>query len=158
MSYKDLLVHVDASRHIETRLALAVALARRFAAQLTGIYVMPPVTLSPFLADQFPPERLQEADAQIAQRRDVAKALFEASTAGLVPKAEWFEGEGDATELVMREARYADLAILGQADPDERAPAVSADFPERVALGSGRPVLVIPYAGRFATVGERVLV
>jgi nucleotide-binding universal stress UspA family protein len=30
--------------------------------------------------------------------------------------------------------------------------------PERVTLASGRPILVVPYAGHFATLGQRVLV
>src|SRR5262249_16615355 len=31
------------------------------------------------------------------------------------------------------------------------------DLPERLILGAGRPVLVVPYAGRFERIGERVL-
>ncbi len=158
MSYKDLLVHVDASRHCRARLELAAALARRFAAQLRGMYVLPPVTLSPFMVDQFQPARLEEADAEVGQERDVAKALFETAIAGLKPAAEWLEGEGDAAELVSREGRHTDLAILGQTDPDERLSGRSPDFAESVAMGTGRPVLMVPYAGRFATLGENVLV
>lgn len=158
MSYKDLLVHVDASRHAKTRLGLAAALARRFDAHVSGLYVMPPVTLSPLLADQFPPKLLEEADAKVAQQRDGAKALFEAALASRGGNAEWREVEGDAVELAARAARHADLTILGQAAPDEEAPGITPDFPERVAMEAGRPVLVIPYAGSFETLGERVLV
>ena len=32
------------------------------------------------------------------------------------------------------------------------------DFPEYVVINSGRPVLIVPYAGRFDTFGKRVLV
>jgi nucleotide-binding universal stress UspA family protein len=32
------------------------------------------------------------------------------------------------------------------------------DFPERLALESGRPVLVVPYAGRFGEIGRNVVV
>jgi len=158
MSYKDLLVHVDASPRCKARLAVAATLARRFDAHLTGLYVLPPVTLSPLLADQFPPKVLEEADAQVGQERDTAKALFTSAVKGLASKTEWLESEGDAVELVSREARHADLTILGQVPPTQRAPGIATDFPERVVIGAGRPALLVPYAGRFGSFGERVLV
>ncbi|MGO8865374.1 MAG: universal stress protein [Alphaproteobacteria bacterium] len=158
MSYKDLLVHVDASPQCKARLAVAANLARRFDAHLTGLYVLPPVTLSPLLADQFPPKVLEEADAQVGQERDTAKALFTSAVKGLGSKTEWLESEGDAVELVSREARHADLTILGQIPPTQRAPGIAIDFPERVVIGAGRPAFLVPYAGRFASFGERVLV
>jgi nucleotide-binding universal stress UspA family protein len=54
-------------------------------------------------------------------------------------------------------ARYADLAIVGQLDPDNEAPG-SPLSPADVLLDSGRPALVVPYVGRFADVGQRVLI
>src|ERR1700752_605089 len=53
-------------------------------------------------------------------------------------------------------ARYADLTILGQLDPDE--PDTIRPRPEQVALVSGRPILVVPYVGNFADLGRRVVV
>ena len=52
-------------------------------------------------------------------------------------------------------ARYADLAVLGQADPDN--PPLGAGVVEAVLLGSGRPALVVPFIGA-ESVGQRVLV
>ena len=54
-------------------------------------------------------------------------------------------------------ARYADLAILGQIDPDDPV-AGPRYLPEEVVLGSGRPALVIPYIGAGASLGQRVVV
>ena len=158
MAFKDLLVHLDISPYCKTRLALAETLARRFDAQLTGLYVMPPATLSPLLADQFPPKLLEEADAQVGQQRDNVEALFKSAAKALGAKAAWLEAEGDAVELVARAARHADLAILGQTPPKDAARGIAPDFAERVIMGSGRPALLVPYAGRFKTLGERVLI
>jgi nucleotide-binding universal stress UspA family protein len=158
MSYKDLLVHVDSSPYGKARLALAVTLARRFNAHLTGLYVMPPAKLSPLLADQYPPGELDEADAQVAQPRDRAEALFAAAVKGLASSSEFFEVEGDAVELMSQAARQADLTVLSQAPPKEASAGFGADFPERVVIASGRPALLVPYAGKFETLGERVLV
>jgi nucleotide-binding universal stress UspA family protein len=48
--------------------------------------------------------------------------------------------------------------VLGQTDTSEVLPAMMSDFPEYVVLYSGRPVLIVPYAGNFTHVGRKVLV
>jgi nucleotide-binding universal stress UspA family protein len=55
-------------------------------------------------------------------------------------------------------ARYADLTILGQLDPDRGETEWIRPRPERVGLAAGRPVLVIPYAGHFENLGRRVVI
>jgi nucleotide-binding universal stress UspA family protein len=154
MAYKDLLVHIDSSSQCSARLALAVMLARRFGAHLTGIYVMPTLAISPFIADQFPTAMLENGHAKIAQLRDEAMASFAAASQPLGSEAEWRETRGELVDVVRLAARNADLAILGQADPS----ADGSDLPAQVVLGSGRPALLVPYAGTFANVGGRVLV
>jgi nucleotide-binding universal stress UspA family protein len=47
MSFKDILVHVDATPASRTRLQLALTLAHRFGAHLSGLHVIP---------ERFPPE------------------------------------------------------------------------------------------------------
>jgi nucleotide-binding universal stress UspA family protein len=72
--------------------------------------------------------------------------------------AEWREvSEGVEGDAALH-ARYADLAIVGQLDPDRVEGNLLWPRPEQVTLASGRPVLVVPYAGRFDTVGKRVLI
>jgi hypothetical protein len=70
---------------------------------------------------------------------------------------EWRLVEGIAAEQVALHARYADLAVIGQEDPDGGPPAAGAVI-EGALFSSGRPVLVVPYVGRFETVGRRVLI
>lgn len=55
-------------------------------------------------------------------------------------------------------ARYSDLTVVGQMNLDDPCWTGITDLPEYVALGSGRPVLVVPYAGRFEKAGSRILV
>ncbi len=55
-------------------------------------------------------------------------------------------------------ARYADLAIVKQDDPKDRNISQAGHIVETTLLSSGRPVLVVPYAGDFATLGQNVLV
>lgn len=56
------------------------------------------------------------------------------------------------------QGRYADLVVVGQTDPDDRSATATPDLPEYVMLNCGRPVLIVPYAGKFDHVGKNVLV
>jgi len=148
MAYKDLLVHADSSSHCAARLALAVTLARRFGAHLTGLHVMPTLALSPFIADQYPTTMLDEAHARIAQLRDDARASFAAASQPLGNEAEWREMRGDTVDAVRLAARSADLAILGQPDPHGDG-ADAVDLPAQVVMGSGRPALLDELEGHL---------
>jgi len=158
MSFRDLLVHLDASKHTAARAALAARLAKRFKAHLTGLYVTPQIEVPPFLADQYAPKDLDEIFATVAFRRDQTQEGFAAAIRTAGCEGEWQELIGDAETLLIGEARLADLAILGQDDPSEVVSGVARALPEHVALAIGRPVLVVPYAGTFDSLGERVLV
>ena len=63
----------------------------------------------------------------------------------------------EIADAVATSARYVDLAILGQHDPDD-ALSNPRYLPEEVVLGGGRPVLILPYIGPARTFGERVIV
>ncbi|HYB10967.1 MAG TPA: universal stress protein [Alphaproteobacteria bacterium] len=159
MSFKDLLVHVDGSKHAEARVRFAVSLAERFSAHLSGLYAALPTGMSPLIADQFPPEMVEDMEARAAQQREGAEALFKKHTAKMKDKTLWIEGVGDdRAKIVALAARDSDLTILGQVDPDEVGRGVSFDLPEQVAMASGRPALVIPYAWDSRNFGEQVLV
>ena len=66
--------------------------------------------------------------------------------------------EGDAAAVVGLNARYADLTVVGQANPDDPQNYPNPGLPAEVALDAGRPVLVVPYVGAAHEVGRNVLV
>ncbi|MGE3784262.1 MAG: universal stress protein, partial [Alphaproteobacteria bacterium] len=69
---------------------------------------------------------------------------------------DWHQfGPGDSAEFIAL-LSAADLVVVGQTLDDYRLP--GGFRPEDVIVGSGRPVLVVPYAGEFAGIGRRVLV
>ena len=162
MSYKDLLVVLDSDAASRRRIDLAAGLAERFAAHLVGLYPLPvpevphhlsyydPAVLNPFFLDL-----RQQAQAAAEEEREAFEHA--ASLRGL--SAEWrLVAEGGAQADAALHARYVDLTILGQLDPDRGDVELIRPRPEQVTLASGRPILVIPYAGQFATVGRRVLI
>jgi len=159
MSFKDLLVVVDHARNCGRRIDLAARIARDFEAHLTGLYVTTVPYLQPTVLAEFPVDFRGMQTRALAEAAARARGLFaervEGAEFGLA--TEWREVEGDVADQVSLHARYADLAVIGQSDPDDVTLGASEDLPERLILGAGRPVLVVPYAGRFESIGRRVL-
>jgi nucleotide-binding universal stress UspA family protein len=152
MSLKDLLVHVDSGARAQHRLDLAITLARRFGAHLTGLF-----SESPVLGSALVGVRTRD---NIAKAMAEARATFEARTGAAGVAARWWQVEGrEVAEVVgwtVAACRYVDLAIFAQRDEDDgRLP---GDLLEQVLQESGRPMLVIPYIGRYPDLGRRVLV
>jgi len=57
-----------------------------------------------------------------------------------------------------QQARYGGLLVVGQADPADREEGgLLLDLPAYVVLHCGRPVLLVPSAGRFDCIGQRPL-
>jgi len=157
MPLSDLLVHVDASKHCAARLDLAAMLARQLSARLTALYVGRADDVPPTMADQYSSAQLDAVDTAHAMQREDVETLFKTHMSA----GNWqqlIEETGDVAELVVRHARYRDLTILGQVDPDRRTVDGELSVPDLVGLNSGKPILMVPYAGSFATLGERVLV
>lgn len=161
MSYKDLLVVVDPSPDACGRVAVAAALAERFQAHLTGLYpaVAPGVAgalgfFEPALLDPL----YRKAQEQTQTACEEAQSRFERAAAQGGFPAEWRMVEGDATELATRHGRYVDLIVLGQVEPGNAQAIFTRPRLEDVAVVSGRPVLAVPYVGRYERVGNRVLV
>lgn len=147
---------MDDSADCAERLGVATRLAADHGAHLSAIYVDRPYAIPTYFAEGIPPE-IYKRQAELAQEaRDRAEAAFRAETERAGVSAEWRVGDGLASDVVALHARYADLAIVGQVDPEAESPIGFADLPEQTVLGSGRPALVVPYAGRFPKIGGNV--
>ena len=158
MTYRTILVHVDNGKTCPARLDMAIGMARRFDAHLVGLHALTAVRLPAYAIAEAGATLLEAQRAVAREQASRAKQLFDAAISGAgLAATEWrFSGE-DAVDAVVLHARYADLVVLSQ--PRERdGSGVEADFPERVILDSGRPVLMVPYAGKFPQAGKRILV
>jgi nucleotide-binding universal stress UspA family protein len=158
MSMKDILVHVNASRHCRKRLEIAARLAKLFDARLTGLYTSAPHDVPFFMMEEVVSKIEPTMRGWWLATRDRVKSEFDAFLRETGIAADWVEVEDAVAAAVADYARYADLTIVGQTDPEELLPRPEYDVPESVALDSGRPVLLIPYAGSLPTVGRRVLI
>lgn len=160
MSYKTILVHVDDARNAETRIELAAALAVPENAHLIGTAM---TGVSRFLfetlaADASAPS-IEPYLETLRQRAGQDLMPFEkiATRAGLASFEKRLTDDEAAGGLSLQ-ARYCDLVVLGQYDPQGRAPSTYADLPEYVAMNGGCPVLIVPYAVPFRSTGARVLI
>ena len=157
MSYKDILVHVDDTKACESRLDVAVGLAERFESHLTGIYVDPGIAI-PTVADvQISPMLLEGLEEEREQRCREAAQRFESRLKRSSVANEWRSLEGELATTLIRQARYADLVVMGQDSPDEGTIVVGG-LPDAVALACGRPTLIVPYIGVTRAPGGRVIV
>ena len=163
MAYKDLLVVLDEDPRSRERIVVAAALAERFGAHLVGLYVTvgrePPGRFDQF--NGYIPlfrSAYRDIEENIRVQSEAMRVLFEDLIGRQSLSAEWRLASGYPAQEVAVHGRYADLIILGQLDPDDPWSPLLHPRPEEVALLAGRPILVIPYAGTFERVGQRVLV
>ena len=161
MSYKTILVHLNNTRRAEAVLEPAVRaggplqLPSHRDCMCTPACRLLPLRLprQPRCLRAWPPAKHQ------AQRRDrrrpssglTANKSFVAGLAGAQggPRRPGAGGHGTGPR------RRPDH---GGADRPRLGPVAALDFPERLALEGGRPVLVIPYAGRHPKVGQNVVI
>jgi nucleotide-binding universal stress UspA family protein len=145
--FKDIMVHLDMSPSCQSRIQAAVSLAKQHGARLTGLYVYSsprlksPVQQLADLRDQF---HVQTQDDGIyAEFLDVDTGFLQTGIA----------------EMVAYYASFTDLLVVSQpltADRDKMFEAITS--PERLLIGTGRPVLIIPRQGFGPLIGERVMV
>jgi nucleotide-binding universal stress UspA family protein len=159
MTLKNILVHIDDSPQCRQRLDVASDLARGHDAHLSGIYVVSvPAVPAIMSAGYFPEGFIAGQEERERERAKKVKAEYDDYMRRAGIASEWRERQGDPAGIVSLNARYADLAIVSQADPAGTGPYEMLELPADVALSAGRPVLVIPHIGPAESLGTRVLV
>jgi len=152
MGFKDILVHLDAHRSAATRLQLALSIARMSKAHLAALYgfelpELPPAPFSDVVGEVYvesaglPAAYERERDAAFGNAEQF-EAAFHAETKRAGLTGDWRIGPDKAADLVTmvtERARYADLAVLGQVDPEHPRFDTLARLPETVMMECGRP-------------------
>jgi nucleotide-binding universal stress UspA family protein len=174
---RDILVCLDATDAGENRLRLAAAIAREHRARLSAAYLLPEgiAGAPPYdglgvgapagaaesgLVAGIPAPSVRPAFSPAVSRgaalADIIEQRYREAVLPQSGEGDWHQfGSGEAAELVAL-VKAVDLAICGQASPEYRV--ASGYRPEDIVIASGRPLLVIPYAGHFAGIGRRVLI
>ncbi|MCH9672831.1 MAG: universal stress protein [Gammaproteobacteria bacterium] len=157
MTVKTLLVHVDNAKACEGRIAAAAALANRFDAELSGIYVTESFPYGYADGMMLSPTVVQRVEEEIAASAKAAEDAFCDAAASVTSGTRWTALTGPRMERLSVAARCVDLAIVGQHNADDaRSPSVG--LAGDIALTAGRPVLMIPSIGAGSPIGERPMV
>jgi nucleotide-binding universal stress UspA family protein len=149
MALKDIIVYLDGEPGCTARLMAAIDLARRHGACLKGLHAVS----HPFYAPQ------RDFEHDYSKERDFF--LGAASKSGV--KAEWLYVDWGVvgvslSEIIAFHACSTDLLIIGQPGKDARSKREGLELPERLILGSGRPVVVFPRDSDIFQFGDKVLV
>ncbi|HEX7074252.1 MAG TPA: universal stress protein [Hyphomicrobiaceae bacterium] len=160
MAYKTILMHLNHDRRAKQLLGAGVQLARAFDAHLIGLHVFPAYRLNPPVPLPIGQDILGRIVAQIEEEANRIKSQFDDATSLQTFVSEWRSlrcERTDPAEVVMRHGYAADLLIASQSDPNWEMTSV-LDFPDRLAIESGRPVLVIPDGYVFSEPPKSIIV
>jgi nucleotide-binding universal stress UspA family protein len=158
MSYKTILVHIDPGKHSEKRLEAAIHLAREYDAYLVGLYAFSPYIPPGYIMAHMGAEMVAAQNKVAVESMSRTEETFrkQTSSAGL-EKIEWHTAYDDPVHAMSLRAQYADLVVIGQSDTSDVS-GIAMDFPERLVLTAGRPVLILPDIDDFSSIGKRILV
>jgi nucleotide-binding universal stress UspA family protein len=136
--FKSLMVSVDSSNTLATRVRLAVDLAKRYNARLIGVGAH---SFIPFPTDGLSAEAVEDLEREGLQQKIIdAEARFRRLAAGSNQVSCRFAIQAPEIHLAQH-ARAADLLIVGARSADYSP--MSADAGD-VVMTAGRPVLVVP--------------
>jgi nucleotide-binding universal stress UspA family protein len=158
MSYKTILVHIDPGKRCATRVEVAIRLAQKHNAHLVALHAIAPFEPPGYVLAEMGPTIIEAQKHATAAElaRTEGEFIKQTSAAGL-RSAEWRTAIDDPVDAMTLHARYADLVVIGQGHASDGS-GIAADFPERLVLAAGRPVLILPSVGGFPTLGKRILV
>jgi nucleotide-binding universal stress UspA family protein len=159
MSYKTILVHCDAGNSVAARLDKAVSLAEQHQAHLIGLHARPPFQPPVYDDGSFGMDMFyRDHETAVTASEAAASVAFAKAIKGSSISSQWRSVDGHADALLTLHARYADLTIVGQTDPEASTSLpLPRDLPESVALATGRGTLVVPRAGAPKTIGSNVM-
>jgi nucleotide-binding universal stress UspA family protein len=165
MSLRDLVVLLDGSARNEAKLTVAVELARRHDAHLTGLCpleLLVPPDVS-FALGGYPdlwamPEFAKQIESQAKTKAAIIEAEFRELLRREGITGDWLFETGALIPAVARRVQATDLVVIGQLDPENPPPQVGRSLVEDVLMTAGRPLLIIPYAGTFRSIGANTLV
>ena len=156
MALKDILVHVDNNKTCVSRLETAVNLALAHDAHLTGVCVVTHPRFPGYLEAQIPSDVVEAQSAAAREMAEKGKKAFLDAVGKNKLAGECRIVEGELIDALSLHGRYSDVLVVSQRDPETSF--TPGDMPDRLILSVGRPVIVLPYAGRYPTVGENVMV
>ncbi|SDD82721.1 Nucleotide-binding universal stress protein, UspA family [Cupriavidus sp. YR651] len=158
MDISVILVHMDSSQRVYQRLHLASQLALECRATLVGLLAVGMAEAGPKQLLGNEARYVAACQHRQARSSEYAWHAFNAATESLDIATEWLAPNLADGATLQAEAHRADLVVIGQEDPEDEHAYSRRHFVESTLARCGRPILVVPHAGWFPTVGRRALV
>jgi nucleotide-binding universal stress UspA family protein len=159
MAYKNILVHLSESRASENAVEAALSLAQNHGSRVVGLFAGLPYDMPQYVSAQLPPEVVEAYRQNTQEQADKQIKAFEKRCSDADVKCD--ARTGDWNDLIERvictHARYADLVIIGQPDP-EMDGGYTRDAADYIVLNAGSPVLLVPTRTATHGFGGSVLV
>ena len=155
MPVKNILVAFDGNAPSQSALALAIRIAQKHDAHLTGLLTQPlPLYPTPVGA-WIPPDAMDMLVERQKEHADAVRKQFDERCAanGMTRRTSFFAVEGVPDTRFAEFARTYDLVVIGQPQGDLWEP-LREPHPDTVAMTSGRPVLVAPRTLRDDALGD----
>ncbi len=157
MAIKNILIHIDSSPSCKHRLDTAIQLSIQHDAKLSGIYVIPDFPEPTYYEAQISADIIAEIDkealetAKLTQRKyiDIANKAGFSLTVDIA--------KGNLISVLDDYARFNDLLVLGQSNPDE-SQVMSEALADNLVLEAGTPCLVVPHTSSRQFAAKRILV
>jgi nucleotide-binding universal stress UspA family protein len=158
MAYKTILIRVDDKPQWPARFEVAAGLAADFGAHLVGICYMSRPELPGYIRSAEIAEMLAQRSRDAEDRIKASRQMFLDRLAKLGISGECRLVEGEVEDLAAVHGRYADLVVVGQADPNAPDAPQAMEDNKSVIFAAGRPLLFVPYAGKVKTLGKHAFV
>ena len=139
VSYASIMVYVEADRAPERRVQLAASLANRFNAALTGVSalaILPPLVIDGRVLDEMTGIDVELMKSKLAAAGTWFRGIVHNDRLG------WRSALDHPGDVLVREARYADLVVIGS--KGRGGSAYRTLNTGEAVLKLGRPALVVP--------------
>jgi nucleotide-binding universal stress UspA family protein len=151
MAYKTIVISLNDIPGLSSLMAAASTLARTFEAHVTGLYVVPAVQIYPSGGVDLMPQIFEGNRIYFQENAKKVRDTFETAMKkeGLSFAFHQIDSKSYLiSDDMIEEGRGADLIVVNAIDREASA-GVELDFAERLVIGAGRPVLILPRAGEF---------
>lgn len=157
---KDILVHLNDTDTLASRVGAACAIARQFEAGISGIFTKRQLMYEVY-GTLVNPDTVDEFLMAQNEAAGKAKAMFEKLLKVNSPTGDirnkYIEVTGDPTQKLVRYACVHDLVVVGKGQQENHKEELES-LAANVVLESGRPILLVPSKLKSDDIGKSILV
>lgn len=160
MAYKTILVCLNEVSRLPQLLSIARAIGVKFNAHISGLYVVPGVTIYPSAGYGAGPDVFDGTRLYFESKLADVKESFETAMALDKLPCDFHMVDSAQSNIaydVIENCRHADLVLVSNTNR-ENGDEIESDFVEKLVLAAGRPVLILPFKGEVNLTTDQILV